>query len=55
MLGTNLVCTKQETKSRIHKALGYSDMLDKMFVNKIIYLNSNVLGLLISIESINSW
>lgn len=30
MPGINLVCKKQETKSRIHKALGYSDMLDKM-------------------------
>ena len=35
MLGINLVCKKQETKSRIHKALGYSDMLDKMLEMKL--------------------
>ena len=54
MPGINLVCKKQETKSKIQGSKVFWHVRENV-VNKIIYLNSNVLGLLIWIESINSW
>lgn len=55
MPGINLVCKKAGYQIQNTQGSKVFWHVRQNVVNKIIYLNSNVLGLLICIESINSW